>query len=106
MRPLIVAATVISTLMSGTHFASAQSDRPAPPVLLPSPGQECQRGAFSLPVPAPGETTGSANLSDQLSRSNGVICPPAGVDPGISAPPSGVLSLPGTPGGDPNVVPK
>ena len=57
-------------------------------------------------VPAPGETTGSANLSDQLSRSNGVICPPVGVDQGISAPPSGVLPLPGTPGGDPNVVPK
>jgi hypothetical protein len=28
-------------------------------------------------------------LSDQLSQSKGVICPPAGIDPGISVPPSG-----------------
>jgi hypothetical protein len=34
-----------------------------------------------LVVPRPGETTGSANLSDELSRSKGVICPPAEVDP-------------------------
>jgi hypothetical protein len=40
-----------------------------------------------------------------------VICPPAGVDPGISAPPIGggvtpVIPPPGTPGGDPGLVPK
>jgi hypothetical protein len=53
----------------------------------------------------------SCDLSEQLSESNGVICPPAGVDPGISVPPVGggrmpVIPPPGTPGGDPNVVPK
>jgi hypothetical protein len=42
-------------------------------------------------------------LSEQLSESKGVICPPAGVDPGISVPPVGGGR---TPGGDPNVVPK
>jgi hypothetical protein len=60
---------------------------------------------------APGETNGSANLSDELSRSKGVICPPAGIDPGISAPPVGggvtpVIPPPGTPGGDPSIIPK
>ena len=49
--------------------ASAQSERPVPPLRVVSDG---------------GETAGSANLSDQLSRSKGVICPPAGIDPGIS----------------------
>jgi hypothetical protein len=56
---------------------------------------------------APGETTGTTNLSDELSRSKGVICPRAGVDPGISAPAVGggimpVIPPPGTPGGDPS----
>jgi hypothetical protein len=111
MRPWIVAATLTAALTSGVLSASAQLDRPAPPQLSPSPNQDCQRGAEGLPVPAQGETTGSANLSDQLSQSNGVICPPAGVDPGISAPPVGggimpVIPPPGTPGGDPNVIPK
>jgi hypothetical protein len=50
-------------------------------------------------------------LSDELSRSKGVICPPAGIDPGISVPPVGggvtpVIPPPGTPGGDPGLVPK
>jgi hypothetical protein len=33
--------------------------------------------------PNSGETTGRAPLSDRLSESKGVICPPEGVDPGI-----------------------
>ncbi len=50
-------------------------------------------------------------LSDQLARSDGVICPPARVDPEIHAPtpPGGrmpVIPPPGSPGGDPNVQPK
>jgi hypothetical protein len=36
----------------------------------------------------PSNETGSRSLSDQLSQSKGVICPPAGIDPGISVPPS------------------
>jgi len=52
-----------------------------------------------------------ASLSDKLARSNGVICPPAGVDPEIRepTPPGGsmrVIPPPGTPGGNPNVEPK
>ena len=31
----------------------------------------------------------SANLSDQLAQSNGVICPPSGVDPKMATPPRG-----------------
>ncbi len=56
------------------------------------------------------DTTGKP-LSEQLARSDGVICPPRGVDPDISAPtPQGgrmpVISPPGSPGGDPNMRPK
>jgi hypothetical protein len=54
---------------------------------------------------------GSRSLSDQLAERKGVICPKAGVDPGIMAPPVGggrmpVIPPPGTPGGDPNLQPK
>jgi hypothetical protein len=53
----------------------------------------------------------SPNLSDRLADSRGVICPPAGHDPGIEvAPPDGgrikVIPPPGTPERDPNVQPK
>jgi hypothetical protein len=52
-------------------------------------------------------------LGDTLARSDGVLCPPPGVDPEIHAPtpnpPGGsmpVIPPPGSPGGDPNVRPK
>ena len=56
------------------------------------------------------DTTGKS-LSEQLARSDGVICPPPGVDPDIRAPtPEGgrmpVIPPPGSPGGDPNIRPK
>jgi hypothetical protein len=90
---------------TATGFALAQA--PAPPARVPLEAPECQRGA----LPTLGETTGSATLSDQLSQSKGIICPPAGVDPGIAAPPTGggrtpVIPPPGTPGGDPVIMPK
>lgn len=58
-----------------------------------------------------GETTGS--LSETLNRSEGVITPPAGVDPLIRkpAPVAGagrmpVIPPPGEPGGNPEVQPR
>jgi hypothetical protein len=83
MRPLTIALTLISVAAIDVPFASAQSDRPVPPLPLTTPNGDCQRGSSALAVPS--ETVGSANLSDELSRSKGVICPPAGIDPGISA---------------------
>ena len=59
------------------------------------------------------QTTGQGgqNLSDKLARSEGVICPPANVDPEmkVPAPETGrtpVIPPPGSPGGDPTVRPK
>lgn len=104
MHKVSVIAAVTSVVLTNTIvFAQA----PAPPPAAPQ-APECRRGA--LPA-TPGETTGSADFGDQLSRSKGIICPPAGVDPGIAAPPVGggrtpVIPPPGTPGGDPTIIPK
>jgi hypothetical protein len=107
MRSLRLAATLLAFWAGSVPFALAQ--QPPAPLRAPPLSPECQRGA-TLPA-TPGETTGRANLSDELSRSKGVICPPAGIDPGISAPAVGggvmpVIPPPGTPGGDPGIIPK
>jgi|SRR5580692_11699075 hypothetical protein len=64
-------------------------------------------------VPPDGTTTGQASepLADKLAKSNGVLCPPPGVDPEIRAPTpdagnTPVIPPPGSPGGNPNVQPK
>jgi hypothetical protein len=108
MRPWITAGVAI---LAAVTNASAQSDRTAPPGISSTQNLGCQARTGGLVLPSPGETTGSANLSDELSRSKGVICPPAEVDPSIAVPPTGggvmpVIPPPGTPGGDPNIVPK
>jgi hypothetical protein len=89
----------------------AQLDRPIdPPLSQPANPGECPPG-IGKNGPSSGETTESGTLSDQLSHSKGVICPPAGIDPDISVPPIGggktpVIPPHGSPGGDPSVQPK
>jgi hypothetical protein len=107
MRVLSLIAGVVTAFSIGA-VDLAKSQTPFPPDRPSVVAPECQRGTSGL---APGETTGSSQLSDQLSQSKGVICPPAGIDPGIAAPPVGggrtpVIPPPGTPGGDPSIVPK
>jgi hypothetical protein len=69
---------------------------------------EDQRDQLSPPAASPE----SGSSSSELSRSGGVITPPAGVDPRMkeTPPPSGdrmpVVPPPGTPGGNPSVKPK
>jgi hypothetical protein len=89
--------------------ALAQANPPTAPA--PLQRRDCPPDVSNPVPPRSNETTGSASLSQELSQSNGVICPPAGVDPGIAVPPVGggrtpVIPPPGTPGGDPNIVPK
>ncbi len=108
MRPsqLWVAAAALLLL---TGSASAQPERnTGPQRAQPSDQSACPPGSRNT---RPDETTGSRPLGEQLSESKGVICPPSGVDPGISVPPTGggrtpVIPPPGTPGGDQNVQPK
>ncbi len=84
----------------------------------PSPGRVANCAPMQQ-VPHPGTavpegtTTGqrSEPLGDKLARSDGVLCPPAGVDPEIRAPTpdagnTPVIPPPGSPGGDPTIRPK
>ena len=71
-----------------------------------------QPGHPGVAVPE-GTTTGqsTAPFGDKLAKSDGVLCPPAGVDPEMRAPtPEGgntpVIPPPGSPGGDPSIRPK
>jgi hypothetical protein len=90
-----MAETVPPAPQRGTECAPAKSD--------------AQRG----PKAGEGTTVGQANeaLGDKLAKSNGVLCPPAGIDPEMRAPTpdtgnTPVIPPPGSPGGNPNVQPK
>ena len=103
-------AMIFAAAALSVPAALAQPNPQSTPAPLPSERHDCPDVANPIP-PRNNETTGSANLSQELSRSKGVICPPAGVDPGLAVPPVGggrtpVIPPPGTPGGNPNVVPK
>jgi hypothetical protein len=61
--------------------------------------------------PVVGRGDQSQSLSDKLSASKGIICPPAGIDPEMHVPPPAggklkVIPPPDTPGGSPNLQPK
>jgi hypothetical protein len=72
-----------------------------------------QPGQHSSEAAPEGTTTARASepLGDKLARSDGVLCPPAGVDPEMRAPApdvgkTPVIPPPGSPGGDPTLRPK
>jgi hypothetical protein len=107
-------------LMAVSDVASAQ----APPVPATPPAQTATPVAANNCAPMQavpphgtavpdGTTTGqrAEPLGDKLAKSDGVLCPPSGVDPEIRAPTpdtgnTPVIPPPGSPGGDPNVRPK
>ena len=65
-------------------------------------GNGVDRAAFTAAVVA---------LSAKLAKSDGVLCPPSGIDPQMHAPAPNVGTMPvipppGSPGGDPTVRPK
>jgi hypothetical protein len=96
----------------------------APPASKPpSAGPASAQQSRDCANPTPPATTGQrgdadvakpdgSNLSQKLAQSNGVLCPPKEVDPGMRAPtpPAGrmpVIKPPGTPGSpDQSVQPK
>jgi hypothetical protein len=105
---------------SGAAFAQAPPTPVTPPAQTapPPPARGAHNCAPTESTPqgsiAPqGATTGqrSEPLGDKLARSDGVLCPPVGVDPAIRAPTpdagnTPVIPPPGSPGGDPTVRPK
>ena len=107
--------------VSGTASAQAPPAPTKPPAQTapPAPARAANDCSPMQPVPprgtvAPeGSTTGqrAEPLGDKLARSDGVLCPPSGVDPEIRAPTpdtgnTPVIPPPGSPGGDPSVRPK
>ncbi len=93
-KSLYVALTLALAL---TSAASAQTPTADPKAADP---KACANGAPNSP----------GTLSDKLSQSNGVICPP-NVDQGMKAPTPNtgkmpVIPPPGSPGGNPDVQPK
>jgi hypothetical protein len=107
-------------LVAAPGMASAQA--PPTPTTPPAPTASSPPANNCAPMkPGPqrsivvpdGMTTGQAaeRLGDRLARSDGVLCPPPGIDPEIRAPTpdvgnTPVIPPPGSPGGDPNVRPK
>ena len=110
-------ASLLTAFVAFADIAVAQ----APPMAASPPG------TTATPPPSPNSPTcaphdipaqnGTAAgeqkqpLGEKLAKSDGVLCPPAGVDPEIRAPtPEGgntpVIPPPGSPGGDPTVRPK
>jgi hypothetical protein len=106
--------------MALSGAASAQAPpAPATPPARTAPAAPAGNCAPMRPVPPRGtvapedSTTGqrAEPLGDKLAKSDGVLCPPSGVDPEIRAPTpdtgnTPVLPPPGSPGGDPNLRPK
>jgi hypothetical protein len=108
-------------LVAASGVASAQAPpAPATPparTAPPAPGRTTDCAPTqSTPlgkIDPRGTTTGQSRepLGDKLAKSDGVLCPPAGVDPEMRAPTpetgnTPVIPPPGSPGGDPRVRPK
>lgn len=93
---------------------AAQSPSNPPSATSPPPAGCTPQSTVTPPGhTGPGATTGSSQepLGDKLAKSDGVLCPPAGIDPEIRAPTpdtgrTPVIPPPGSPGGDPGVRPK
>jgi hypothetical protein len=104
--------------LSGVAGAQAPPSPATPPAQTAPPSPARATNCAPMPsqpgkVRPDGATTGqqAEPLSDKLARSDGVLCPPAGVDPEIRAPTpetgnTPVIPPPGSPGGDPTVRPK
>jgi hypothetical protein len=119
MKPALFLSCVLMAA-SGSAGAQAPPAPTTPPATTAPPAPTRANDCSPMqPVPprgttAPeGATTGqrAEPLSDKLAKSDGVLCPPAGVDPQMRAPTpeSGntpVIPPPGSPGGDPTIRPK
>jgi len=106
----VVASVYVLGALLTLHHAGAQvsppAAKPGDPILTPPEKIE--------PTPAPGAGSPNAppgSLSDTLSRQEGVITPPKGIDPEMQkAPPADgkmrVIPPPGSPGNPSDVQPK
>src|SRR5262245_49733256 len=104
---------ILAAVLMVSVVAAAQ-ELPRPPVdpKACDPQERATLGSGPAQPLKPNENeVPGGNVSDKLARTEGVICPPANVDPDIHAPVRGggampVIPPPGSPGGDPSVRPK
>ncbi|HWJ18845.1 hypothetical protein [Bradyrhizobium sp.] len=113
---------ILATLTASSAATAQAPPTPATPpaqTAPPAPARNATGCAPTQSMPqgtiAPQGTTTTdpraEPLSDKLARSDGVLCPPTGVDPEIRAPTPEtgnmpVIPPPGSPGGDPTIRPK
>jgi hypothetical protein len=114
---------IAGALIAASSAAIAQAPpAPATPPAQTAPAASARAGSNCAPTQttaqgniAPRGTTGQSNepLGDKLAKSDGVLCPPSGVDPEMHAPTPNagesntpVIPPPGSPGGDQSVRPK
>jgi hypothetical protein len=106
LRPVALIIAMLASVVSAGTVSAQSADKGQAPA---------QQGVTCPPdVKTEPPTVGSGSpeqLSDRLARSNGVICPPAGIDRDMPvAPPGGgeikVIPPPGSPGGDQRTQPK
>lgn len=106
MRRILSVCLVAASMLALVGPARTQTNTPRE-----TPDQPACQPDRDHAIRPPDESTGSGTLSDRLADSKGVICPPSGVDPGLTTPPPNggrmpVIPPPGTPGGDPSLQPK
>lgn len=115
-RASLILCLVTSVVFAVPALAQRPADfvpaQPAPQKLDPKACKDSERSKFQGDTQ---ETQGAAgprdSLGDKLARTDGVICPPADIDPDLHQPAPGggktpVIPPPGSPGGDPSVQPK
>jgi hypothetical protein len=112
-----------AAVMASSAAAAQAPPTPATPAAQTAPPAAAGNAAGCAPTQsmpqqgtiAPQGTTAAdpraEPLGDKLARSDGVLCPPTGVDPEIRAPTPEtgnmpVIPPPGSPGGDPTIRPK
>jgi hypothetical protein len=105
---------LLASVSAVAHAQAPPTPATPPQATAPAPDQNpaCAPNVRATATPD-GITTGRAGepLGDKLAKTNGVLCPPSGVDPEMHAPtPEGgttpVIPPPGSPGGDQRVQPK
>jgi hypothetical protein len=120
-HPLLFAFGLMVSVEGAAAQAPPSATTPSQPIASAPPTElaaNCAPTAAApsrgtVAVPPDGTTTGQAGepLADRLAKSNGVLCPPADVDPEIHAPTpdagnTPVIPPPGSPGGNPTIRPK
>jgi hypothetical protein len=109
-RDLLVAGTILTSVIAGAQGAAAQQVPPPNPPRSditgqPNPSQD-QRSTGAV-------GSSPQSLSDKLESTGGVIRPPSEIAPDMTVPAPApnpgttpVIPPPGSPGGDPTIQPK